>query len=247
MFTTGNHIYLYLAAGIYILSLVLSYKFRWSFWLFLCGFIIYTLYLAGRGWLGGVFLPNPLFESAFLLPWCTALLALILKIKKDDESWRRILYLLVPFTIFAVYHAKGIIPPTPNKITVWADAFFLTENIAHACFYGGAVFALNAMRKSGEDNNFHSFLIWGFVMYSIAQVVGAVWCYQGWGNTFRWGNRHMISAAIWLYYAAYLHLRYLSGWDLQRKALYVITGAVVVFILTFASYIHEMTFPRIGG
>ncbi|MCU0822797.1 MAG: cytochrome c biogenesis protein CcsA [Spirochaetes bacterium] len=205
------------------------------------------MYLIGRGWIGGLFLPNPIFEGPFLLPWCTALIAVILKIKRYDNSWGKILFLLVPFSVFAVYHTKGIIPPTPNKITLWADAFFLTENMAHACLYSGAVFAIYFIRGKEKQNTFHTFLIWGFVLYSIAQVVGAVWCYYGWGNTFRWGNRHMMSAAIWLYYAAYLHLRYMSGWDVRKKAMYAITGAVLVFILTFSGYLHEMTFPRIGG
>lgn len=247
MFTTDNHIYLYAAVFIFTLSLILSYKFNLSFWFFVSGYIIYTLYLIGRGWIGGVFLPNPIFESPFLLPWCTASIALIIKIKRDDNSWAKILFLTVLFSLFAVYYPKGIIPPTPNKITLWADAFFLTESMAHACFYCGALFAVYSFRKCDNDEILHSFLIWGFVMYSIAQVTGAIWCYYGWGNTFRWGSRHMNSAAIWLFYAAYLHLRYLSGWNSSKKAIFALAGGVIVLILSFANYLHEMTFPRIGG
>ncbi|HQL83891.1 MAG TPA: cytochrome c biogenesis protein CcsA, partial [Spirochaetota bacterium] len=89
--------------------------------------------------------------------------------------------------------------------------------------------------------------VWGFVLYSVAQVTGAIWCYLGWGNTFQWGPRHMSSASLWLVYAAFLHLRFIPGWSGRRRAWFAVAASAAVLGLTWSSYLHEMTFPRIGG
>ncbi len=248
MFTTGNHLYLYITLGIFALSLILALikAGRSSFFVFLAGFVLYTLYLAGRGWIAGVFLPNPIVEGPFLLPWCLGVMALIMAARRDG-SWRFLLPLIILFTAFAAWYAKGIIPPTPNKLTLWAIAYFLTAFFSHAAFYSGAIFAALLLAGRDRSETFHSFMVWGFVVYSVAQVVGAIWCYLGWGNTFQWGPGHMGSAAIWLIYAAYIHLRYVPGWNARRRAWFAIAAAVVVLAVTTRSSLHEMIFPRIGG
>jgi ABC-type transport system involved in cytochrome c biogenesis permease subunit len=57
----------------------------------------------------------------------------------------------------------------------------------------------------------------------------------------------MSSAAIWLIYAAYIHLRYVPGWSARRRAWYAIAAAALVLAVANSSYLREMTFPRIGG
>lgn len=245
MFTTGNNIYLYATVVLYAAVLVLFlFKQRAAFYILLPAFILHLLFVAGRAWLGGMFLPNPITEGPYFMPLCVGFIALLMGYKKDP-AYGYILILAVLFSSFSIAYAKGILPPTPNKITLWVPAFFFTENIAHACFYCGAVYALISLFK--KDVLFHDFLIWGFVFYSIAQVVGAVWCYNGWGNTFRWSERHMMSAAIWLFYAAYIHLRFMINWDQKRKAYFDLAGAVIVLASSFSYYIKELMFPRIGG
>ncbi len=248
MFTTNNHIYLYLAGGIFALSslLYLFKKKTISFIVLLAGLILYTLYLAGRGWIAGTFLPNPLVEGPFMLPWCLAVISAILALKKS-ERWGLVFIPLLLSLCFAAWYAKGIIPPTPNKLTLWVIVFFTFELFAHACFYCGAVFAGALLAGKDGMDTFHGFMIWGFLLYSVAQVSGAVWCFLGWGNTFQWGPRHMNSAALWLIYAAYLHLRFISGWNMKRRAWYAIIAALIVIAVTGSSYLHESAFPRIGG
>ena len=249
MFTTGIHLYLYLAGGLYgaAFLLYLLSKQRAAFLLLITGFIINFLYLLGRGWLGGIFFPNPVFEGPFLLPCCIALVSLVMRTANRDSQWARLLLPAFIFSLFAMWYAKGMIPPTPKKITPWATAFFLTESMGHALFYSGALLALAALVKRETTDAFHDPVVWGFLIFSVSQVTGAVWCYTGWGNTFRWGPRHMTTAAIWLTYAAYLHLRYISGWNMKKRAVYVIIAAGITLFGSFGSYIHEMNFPRIGG
>ena len=142
MFTTNNHIYLYIAGGIFALSsiLFLLKKKTAGLLVLAAGLILYTLYLAGRGWIAGIFLPNPLVEGPYLLPWCLGVIAVFTAVRRD-ERWGLILIPILIFSAFAIWYAKGIIPPTPNKLTLWTIAFFVTELFAHACFYCGALYA----------------------------------------------------------------------------------------------------------
>jgi ABC-type transport system involved in cytochrome c biogenesis permease subunit len=159
---------------------------------------------------------------------------------------RGALAIAVVFSIFAIFYAKGIIPPTPKKTTVWALLFFMSESTAHALFYTGALYAFFSIVEKNTINGFYSWIVWGFVAYTVAQVTGAIWCFIGWGNTFSWGSRHLSSAAIWTFYAACLHLKFIPGWR-RSTALVSIAGAALVFFISFSNYIHEMRFLRVGG
>ena len=140
-----------------------------------------------------------------------------------------------------------MIPPTPQKISIWAICFFISEIMAHALFYTGALWAISYLQKQETDMDFDRFIIWGFILYSTAQVTGAVWSFLGWGNTFNWSSRHLGSAAIWTLYAACLHLRFLPAWTQRKRALFVIISAFFVLIITTSQYLREMNFSRIGG
>lgn len=246
----GIHIILYAAAALCALSGVcVFFKSRKPAYALLCaGVLAHTAYQAGRGWLSGVFIPNGMFEGVFLLPLAVALLALAHQSYGERRpDWDSVTYLAIAFMAFALYYPHGIIPPTPQKISIWAAFFFLFEVPAHACFFAGGWLALRALMRLEGGNDFHPLLVWGFVFYSLAQFTGAVWCYQGWSVPFSWGARHLNSAAIWFTYAAYLHLRFLKGWDMRRKAWFAVAASLIVLCLSFASYLHEMNFERIGG
>ena len=247
MFTTGVHAWLYGASACYLLAwmLYICHRQRMGQLALLAGFIGQTLYLLGRAWLSGVFIPNAIFEGPFFLPWCLAIIPLVRSLKKPQSPWVGALALAVVFSIFSIVYAKGIIPPTPKKTTVWALLFFMSESMAHALFYIGAWYALVSWMKKDASNGFHPWIVWGFVAYTVAQVTGAVWCFIGWGNTFSWGSRHLGSATIWTFYAAGLHLKFIPGWR-RGTALLTIAGGALVLFISFSGYIHEMSFLRVG-
>jgi hypothetical protein len=215
------------------------------------GFILYTLFIVSRGWLTGIFLVNGLVEGVYFMPWVMALIISSLSLFSNDYDYKReIMTAVLPLlclSLFAVYYPKGLIPPTPNKLTIWAYIFFIAEAGGHAFFYLGGWFAAIAVVKKKRTVDFHQILLWGFILFSISQVSGAVWAFLGWGSPFRWGTRHLQSAVIWCYYAAYLHLRFLKAWSDVQRMLYAIAGSIVTGVCSFGSYLHEMNFPRIGG
>jgi hypothetical protein len=256
MFTTGVHGWLYGAAGCYGIA--------WA--LYTCrqpaagraalavGFLLQGLYLIGRGWLGDVFIPNSIVEGPFFLPWCLALIALFQSLAqslaqsrtKQKAAMPWVMALVVIFSVLSVFYAKGMIPPTPKKLSVWALLFFMSESIAHALFYTAALYAFLGIIRKEITDSFHGLLVWGFIAYTVAQVTGALWCFVGWGNTFSWGARHLGSAAIWTFFAASLHLQFIPNWK-RKNAFMVIAGALLVFYISYGHYFKEMHFQRVGG
>lgn len=248
MFSTGQHFYLYIGAGFYLASffVMLIRVHRMGAVLFFSGFVIHTLYLVGRAWLGGVFIPNAIFEGPFFLPWCLSLMALVNLRFKGSKRFVPLLVAAILFTLFSIFYTKGMIPPTPRKITVWALFFFASESFAHAFFYGLGIFTCIGFVKKEPVIKDSSWIVWGLILYTIAQVTGAVWCFLGWGNTFSWGARHLSSAAIWTFYVGVLHLKFIPEW--KRKTFFLeIFGAVFVLFISYGHYLHEMRFSRIGG
>lgn len=248
MFTTGVHAWLYAAVGFYAIAWgLLGWRRQsWGRIALAAGFILQSLYLIGRGWLGDVFLPNPIVEGPFVLPWCLALIVLVRSMVRPDDRLGGLAALVVMFSVFSLFYAKGMIPPTPKKITVWAMLFFLSESLAHALFYISAWVALMCLVGKEPQDRYFSWLAWGFVVYTVAQVTGAIWCFVGWGNTFSWGARHLGSAAIWTFFAGSLHLPLIGRWR-SKSAAMALVGGLLVFYISYSGYLHEMQFSRVGG
>jgi ABC-type transport system involved in cytochrome c biogenesis permease subunit len=85
------------------------------------------------------------------------------------------------------------------------------------------------------------------VLFTIAQVTGAIWCWLGWASTFQWVYVHFQAAAVWCFFANYLHLRFLPKWDIRKKAGYALAGSVIMLGITVIGYIRYFGEPRIGG
>ena len=88
--------------------------------------------------------------------------------------------------------------------------------------------------------------MWGFVFYSISQVAGAIWADMGWGHPFHWADRHLFSASLWCYYAAYLHLTFVGKWDVRKRAWVTMGGFLLVVWFSLAYQISEVAMT-IGG
>lgn len=250
MLTTGNTFCLYIALGLYVAAAMLKHfkLSRLGFGLLLLGFFVNSAYLLGRGWLAGTFIPNPIFEGPFFIPWCMALAAGISKRRGGDAEWGALVLGTVAFSVLTALYPQGMVRPSPKTNSPWVLAFFASEGMALAFFYCGAVVAgFDLLRRQTDCTRFHHYLVWGFVLYSLAQVVGAYWCFLGWGNTFRWSPRHLNSAGIWMLYAAYLHLKFIPGWRAPRKAMFALATGIITLCITLPGYLHEMTLNRIGA
>jgi ABC-type transport system involved in cytochrome c biogenesis permease subunit len=212
------------------------------------GALLNAAFLVHHSLFTGVFISNALVDSVFFKPFTIVLAILYLSVK--TEGSRRgvgsgILFLLAA-TVFAVFYPKGIIPPAANKTGVCPFLFSVFENVAYGLFGLSAVLALLFPKEEILLKSLRRTIVTGFIFFSIAQVVGALWSFQGWGHPFMWGARHLSSAAVWLFYGALIHMRILSSFVIPERQLAVAGGALAVYI-TYSHLISEMGIHRIGG
>lgn len=233
---TTSSLLFHVAAGAYAGSLLFYLLKRSGICnrLLVLGFGVQTAGLIANCWRWGIFSLDGVFNGALFLPWCLAFLALIFvgRGRRQDAasmSWPVTLSMLMTLAL-----PVQIPPPGPFTATWSSPMFFFFEVLAVACFLAGGWFAWRQLRRGDGDMLFNGLAIWGFILYSLAQVVGAVWSYLGWGAAFHWGERHLQSAAIWCLYCGYLHTGFDPSFDIRKKARWALSGALVVLVVAYA-------------
>ncbi|TWI60769.1 cytochrome c-type biogenesis protein CcsB [Pseudoduganella lurida] len=71
----------------------------------------------------------------------------------------------------------------------------------------------------------------GFAFFTIATILGALWAAEAWGGYWSWDPKETWSLIVWLNYAAWLHMRLMSGLRGRVAAWWALVGLVVT---TFA-------------
>lgn len=71
----------------------------------------------------------------------------------------------------------------------------------------------------------------GFLFFTIATVLGAMWAADAWGGYWSWDPKETWALIVWLNYAAWLHIRLVKGWRGNVLAWWAIIG---LFVTTFA-------------
>lgn len=235
--------WLYLAAGAYAGSLLFSLlnTERTTRALLWCGFLAHSTCLVIRGWHFGIFAPMNLVSEQYFLPWCIVALTIWREFRKDRPAGGITSIVPIVFLmLIALFLPAVTLPPSPQSSTIFAFLFFFCEVIAHALFLLGGWQAFLFLKQRSGEQAFNRYATWGFILYSIAQVVGAVWSWLGWAVPFHWSERHLVSAAIWCFYCAYLHLRFSPRWSSKGKAWFALSGALLTFIFTYAYYLANV-------
>lgn len=238
-FAASFFLFFILAAGAYAGSLLfMLLKARGAAWaLLICGFICHSASLLARGWHFGTFLPLNMMSEQYFLPWCLA--AATLAARRITFSRNAAPTLLAPLCVLMVlgmFLPANAIPPAPQTATVFAPLFFCSEVIAHALFLVAGWLAALFLASRTAHASFNAWAVWGFIIFSLAQVTGAAWSWLGWSLPFHWSERHLLSASLWCFYCAYLHLHFSQRWSVRGKAWFAIAGAVLVFA---SSYYHS--------
>ena len=229
------------------LLLRLQKKQRPALWALLAAFVLHAAYLAARSLSFGFFNSGAVFEGQVFLPFALSGIGLWLWASGRGKEAAAMAAAASVFALLSLTIDKGVIPPSPKSSSPLVPLFFACEIAAHALFIAAAVLACP---RRGEGTSFplaHRLAVWGFVLFSTAQVSGAAWCYLGWSVPFQWGFRHLHSAAIWCFFANYIHLRVLPWWDDHRKAAYLAAGALLLAAYLVVLQFIEAGQVRIGG
>jgi len=238
----------YGAVGCFMVSSLCYFCVRkkWVSPLFLFfGFILQSWFLWTLGNVTGMFLPNTMVSLEVFMPWGFSTVVLchwLLSGRKRTIASAALLILAFAAAIALqtrVLIAKDalIYPPGPTHPVSWVTAFFFTESMAYVAFFLACWYALLYVRGNAEAGFFHSYIIGAFVLFSLSQVIGAVWSYLGWAVPFHLSSdRHFISAAFWLFLALYLHLKFLASWSVRKRAVLVFASFFVVFYFRYIPY-----------
>lgn len=71
----------------------------------------------------------------------------------------------------------------------------------------------------------------GFLFFTIATILGAMWAADAWGGYWSWDPKETWALIVWLNYAAWLHLRLVKGWRGKPLAWWAVIG---IFVTSFA-------------
>jgi cytochrome c-type biogenesis protein CcsB len=86
------------------------------------------------------------------------------------------------------------------------------------------------------DNLSYRTTAFGFPLWTIGIVAGAIWAEQAWGRYWGWDPKETWSFITWLIYAGYLHARITAGWRGRSAAILSAIGfASVIFTFFFVN------------
>jgi cytochrome c-type biogenesis protein CcsB len=71
----------------------------------------------------------------------------------------------------------------------------------------------------------------GFAFFTVATILGALWAAEAWGGYWSWDPKETWALIVWLNYAAWLHMRLMSGLRGRLAAWWALVGLLVT---TFA-------------
>ncbi|MGZ8302313.1 MAG: c-type cytochrome biogenesis protein CcsB [Telluria sp.] len=139
--------------------------------------------------------------------------------------------------------AAGIEPLVPALQSWWMKIH------VPANFIGYGTFALAAMVGSAYLLKSHGFLVdrlpplevlddvmykaisVGFAFFTVATILGALWAAEAWGGYWSWDPKETWALIVWLNYAAWLHMRLVTGLRGRVAAWWALVGLLVT---TFA-------------
>jgi len=161
--------------------------------------------LLARGYIGGGWYIDQMVMEDALLPAGLAFMALYLARSEDRDRQRIMLIPLAACTLLMLLAPKDPAVPFLRSQTLWAPLFFLTETISIVLFITASALAVADLVAGRTTLSPRPFILWGFIAFTICQIVGGVWAYVGWSYPFSWSDRHLASAAVWCLAAALLH------------------------------------------
>jgi cytochrome c-type biogenesis protein CcsB len=67
----------------------------------------------------------------------------------------------------------------------------------------------------------------GFAFFTVATILGALWAAEAWGGYWSWDPKETWALIIWLNYAAWLHMRLMSGLRGRVAAWWAVMGLLI--------------------
>ncbi len=78
------------------------------------------------------------------------------------------------------------------------------------------------------DETIYKVIIFGFLLDTIGNVIGAVWADNAWGGYWSWDPKETWALITWFVYALFLHAKITQGWSEKRMAWIAVIGFIVL-------------------
>jgi len=140
-------------------------------------------------------------------------------------------------------HADGVQPLVPALQSYWMKihvpanfigygAFSLAAMVSVAYILAGKKILTSYLPKLDVlDDLIYKSIAIGFIFFTIATILGAIWAGEAWGGYWSWDPKETWALIVWLNYAAWLHYRIVKGLRGSVLAWWALIGLVVT---TFA-------------
>jgi hypothetical protein len=152
-----------------------------------------------------------------------------------------------------VFCPKDYYLPFPRSNTTLAHVYLGFSAAGRASLWAGGLAAgLFLWGGDGESEKaartrFTNLHIWGFVIYTLSLFTAEAWSYLGWSSPVIWEDPAMTSTmATWFFYACFLHLYLLRGWDARRRAWFGLTGLPLLFYFNYLPETGQFQWPGWG-
>jgi cytochrome c-type biogenesis protein CcsB len=207
----------------------------------------YESYLIGTD-VGHIPVSN-LYEVFILFSLITAMFYLYFEQRYATRQMGAFVLLVISAAIgFLLWYtvtrdASDIQPLVPALQSWWMKIHVPANFIGYGNFALAAmVSAAYLLKSSGHlvdrlpslevlDDVMYKAISAGFAFFTIATILGALWAAEAWGGYWSWDPKETWALIVWLNYAAWLHMRLMTGLRGRVAAWWALTGLIVT---TFA-------------
>ncbi len=217
------------------------------------GFAIHTVDIIYRYVTAGhIPITNP-HEATSFFSWCIVLIFFILQFRYKIS----LLSSFIMPIVFILMLSSSMLPREIKPLSPVLHSYWLGIHTILA-FLGNAAFALAfgigfmylvqehyvKSKRLGDlferlpslqtlDEINYRLITFGFPLFTLAIITGALWAESAWGSYWNWDPRETWSLITWFIYAIILHARFVAGWRGKRAALLSMIGFLTILIAFF--------------
>ena len=207
----------------------------------------YESYLVGAD-IGHIPVSN-LYEVFILFSLITALFYLYYEQEYKTRQLGAFVLLVISAAVgFLLWYtvtrdAADIQPLVPALQSWWMKIHVPANFIGYGTFALAAMVAMAYLLKSKGyladrlpalevlDDVMYKAIAVGFAFFTIATILGALWAAEAWGGYWSWDPKETWALIVWLNYAAWLHMRLMTGLRGRVASWWALVGLLVT---TFA-------------
>jgi hypothetical protein len=179
-----------------------------------------------------------LFESLVTVSFFLGMLNLTIRGKGGDSSSERWVWIVV----LLLWGVTLFLPKEPSPHRYVYDyplviLFHLFRNLALACalfssahFFQARLEKSTGLRTNGTLHQGRNFLLLSTLVFLISELVGILWCLNGWGDVWHWSNSFLQSALIVIFLMLAFHVPGKSR-DAENVRI-LVAGSSGFFLLT---------------